>query len=144
MTQRTLKCPPVPVLLGCLLASCTLMTQRENGMESKPNACVVPNTVICLLASCFIWIAPGCTISRQENAGENSQPHTSVQPAVVVGILSAVDGQFSDRAQDDGTSASGDVAAEQTATSTPTLNVPTGVPAVSNASLPTTEEEIQE
>ena len=100
-----------------------------------------------LLVACGLSLfLMSCTISRQENAEQNSQPHTSVQPAVVVCLFAACDNQFSDRAQRAGAAANeeGAVEAEQTATSTPTLNVPTGVPAPSSAPIPVPEEEKKE
>jgi hypothetical protein len=80
-------------------------------------------TALIYLTSLLMTV--GCSILRIEQS-PNSTAHITLMPATQTSILSATDGQWSDRAQraGDDVAEDGDVSAEQTADSIPTLTIP--------------------
>lgn len=74
----------------------------------------------------LILLLSSCTVIRFDQAPE-SEAHVTVMPATQTSVMSAADGQWSDRAQRAGEDASdemGDTTASQTATAVPTVSIP--------------------
>lgn len=75
----------------------------------------------------ILLLLAGCTMIPIENSGTHAQIHVTVMPATQTSLMSATDGQWSDRAQragQDAESQAGDVSATQTATAVPTVSIP--------------------
>ena len=70
-------------------------------------------------------VLAGCTVVNFDQATD-SEAHVTVMPATQTAVMSAADGQWSDRAQRAAGDAqeSGDTSAQQTATAVPTVSIP--------------------
>jgi len=81
--------------------------------------------VIKLVMILLIPLLASCTMIRFDQAPE-SEAHVTVMPATQTSVMSATEGQWSDRAQraDGDAQESGDTSAEQTATAVPTVSIP--------------------